>query len=364
MTEEYKEPQNIAQIVPEPAAQPSLVPGFKSVCVRIGVMMTAVFVFRCIDTLLLAFTRPLYRDWGELGKTVLSSVTSIIFLNVIPITAGLLVLKFPLKSGIKNIYAKPRYFGRALGMFPAGYGAAIAMQIVTLLLAALFRNTAVSDSFTATENMFTTTDTASAVITFVHTVVLAPLFEEFWFRGLVLNSLKPYGNGFAIFVSAMLFGITHANLAQFFYATTIGIILGYVAVQTGSVVTTTVMHAMFNGIAGITSLFQVNPEVGKYMLNAEKGLEPEMTPAVSAFMLWTLAVLIFAFVGFIMAIVKLVRIKRYRVPKIQTEMSAKTRWGIFLSRPTVIISLLLALDTMTVAFITEKLAELIKFIFY
>lgn len=343
--------------------RPSLLPGFKSVCARVGAMMIAVFAARCLCSILLTVIFSLYPTMSELTETLLKLAFSAVFLNVVPITAGIFILRFPMKSGMREIYAKPRYFGRAMGMFPAGYGAAMTMQIITLLLAWLLQNTAVSDSFNATENMFSSADMTCAVIMFVYTTVFAPLFEEFWFRGLVLRSLKPYGNGFAIFISAILFGLTHANLAQFFYATVIGIVLGYVAVQTGSIVTTTVMHAMFNGIAGVTSLFLAHPDVAEYMTKADKGIVPEVTPAVSAMLAWTIAVLMFALVGFIMAVVKLVHIRRYRVPKMQTELSSKTRWGIFLSRPTVIISLLLAIDTMTVAFITVKLLELVELFF-
>lgn len=344
--------------------KPSLVPGFKNMCLRVGLMMIVVFAVRCLCTIILTLTSPFYFGWRDVGKTLLSSLSSIVFLNVIPITAGLFILKFPIKSGVRQMYAKPRYFGRALGMFPAGYGAAITMSLLTMLVGKLFAGTPVEDSFNATENMFTSSNMASAIILFVHTAILAPLFEEFWFRGLVLQSLRPYGNGFAIFVSAILFGLTHANLAQFFYATTIGIILGYVAVQTGSVVTTTVMHAMFNGIAGVTSLLLANSDVADYVLALNSGIDAEKNPVVIFYIVWTALVLLLALVGFIMAIVKLVHISRYRVPKMQTEMSLKQRWGIFFSRPTVVIMLLMAFDTMTFAFVTEKLVYLFAEIFY
>lgn len=359
------EPVQPGQLVqPMQSMQPTLVPGFKNLCLRIGAMMIVVFAVRCICEILLALLSPIYIGWGSVEKTLLQTVSSIIFLNVIPITAGLFILKFPVKSEVRKMYAKPRYFGRAMGMFPAGYGAAITMSIITMLIGRLFEGTAVEDSFNATENMFTSSNTVSALILFFHTVILAPLFEEFWFRGLVLQSLRPYGNGFAIFISAILFGITHANLSQFFYATTIGIILGYVAVQTQSVVTTTIMHALFNGISGITSLFLVNRDIVRYMASLGMEIEAEKTPIVVMFLIWTVLVLTLAFVGFVMAMIKLFHIGRYRVPKMQTEISSQRRWGIFLSRPTVVIMLLIALDTMTVAFVTEKLVYFFARVFY
>ena len=344
--------------------RPSLVPGFKDMSLRIGGLMIVVFVTRCVCEMGLKLLSPLYADWGETGRTLLKSLAAIVFLNIIPITAGLFILKFPINSEVRQIYAKPRYFRRALGIFPAGYGLAIAIALITSLLGILFEGTAVGDSFHATENIFVSTNMTSALIMFVHTAVLAPLFEEFWFRGLVLRSLRPYGNGFAIFVSSILFGLTHANLAQFFYATAIGIVLGYVAVQTESIVTTTVLHAMFNSIGALTSLFLVNYDVGEYILALEMGRDAPKPPVVIVFIVWTSLVLILALGGFIAAIVKIVHIGRYRVPKMQTELSSKRRWGLFVSRPTVIIMLIMALDTMTVAFVTECLYALFKTLIY
>ncbi|MDE6727159.1 MAG: CPBP family intramembrane metalloprotease [Oscillospiraceae bacterium] len=340
--------------------KPSILPDFKRVCVRVGIMMIVVYAARFLCNVVIVLASPLLVRCSSTMLTLLNSLFSIVFLNVIPITAAVFLLKFP-RSGVKDtIFAKPKYFGRALGIFPAGYGAAMAMQMFTLLLARLFAGTAVEDSFNATENMFTSSNMTSAAILFVHTVILAPLFEEFWFRGLVLQSLRPYGNGFAIFVSAVLFGLTHANLAQFFYATVLGIVLGYVAVQTESVVTTMVLHAMFNGIAGISSLFMANPDITQFLLSGASDME-NVSPVVTVFVVWLLLVVGLAVVGFIMAVVKLVHIKRYSVPKMQTELSAASRWGIFLSRPAVVIMLLMAADTMTVAFVTNKLVELIFF---
>lgn len=344
---------------------PSLLPGFKSLCARIGVMMIIVFALRLITDCASVLTIPLRVGWSEFQLMLLSFAVSIVALNAVPIALSVFVLKFPLKERFKSLYSKPRYLGRAVGMFPSMYGAAMIMQILTLLLASLFANTGVSDSFNATQNMFTG-DLPSAIIRFVQAVILAPIFEEFWFRGVLLESLRPYGNGFAVFLTAILFGITHANLAQFFYATVIGIFLAYVAIHTGSIIVPMILHAMMNGISAITSLFLTDPDVSEYIILTEASKEPVpiTSTSVRIYLIWNIIVLLLMAVGIIMLIVKLVRIKRYKVPKVQNELSTGTRWGILLSRPTVIIALLFAADTMTVMFLTEKLIRLLVGIFY
>ena len=353
---------NDNDIEPQPA--PSLLPGFKSVCAHIGVMMIIVFAVRMINDIAAVLTSPYRADWSEFQFTLFSFVDAVIALNIIPITLGIIALKFPLKERFKSLYAKPRYLGRAVGMFPACYGAAMIMQILTLLLARLFVGTEVADSFNATDSMLSS-DMPSAILRFIQAVIFAPIFEELWFRGVALESLRPYGNGFAIFVTAILFGITHANLAQFFYATVFGIFLAYVAIHTGSLIAPMILHAMMNGISSVTTLLLADPDVAEYVAASMEGeILPITTASVRMYAVWNAAVLLFIAVGIIMLIVKLVRIKRYKVPKVQTELSTGARWGIFVSRPTVIIALLFAADTMTVMFLTKSLIRLGVGIFY
>ena len=49
---------------------------------------------------------------------------------------------------------------------------------------------------------------------FIYASILAPISEEILFRGLIQHSLLPFGKKFAVFGSALLFGIFHGNLAQ------------------------------------------------------------------------------------------------------------------------------------------------------
>lgn len=66
---------------------------------------------------------------------------------------------------------------------------------------------------------------------FLYASILAPLAEEILFRGYILRSLRPFGKRFAIFGSALLFGLFHGNLLQTPYAFLVGLILGYVTVE-------------------------------------------------------------------------------------------------------------------------------------
>ena len=56
--------------------------------------------------------------------------------------------------------------------------------------------------------------------------VLPAFLEEMVFRGYVLQALRPHGDGMAIVVSALLFGLMHGNVLQIPFAFLIGLVLG------------------------------------------------------------------------------------------------------------------------------------------
>lgn len=82
------------------------------------------------------------------------------------------------------------------------------------------------------------------------------LTEEFIFRGIVLNSARPYGKTFAIFSSAFLFGLVHGNLEQFVFAFITGMFFSYVTLLTESLLPSVIIHFLNNFMADILNIFQ------------------------------------------------------------------------------------------------------------
>ena len=66
---------------------------------------------------------------------------------------------------------------------------------------------------------------------YLYMAISAPITEEILFRGLIMRTMRPYGRKFAIFTSAFLFGIFHGDWTQIPFAFTVGLILGYVAME-------------------------------------------------------------------------------------------------------------------------------------
>ncbi len=84
---------------------------------------------------------------------------------------------------------------------------------------------------------------------FVLMAALPALCEELAFRGFVLSGLRHLGSKrWAIGLSAVFFGIAHGIIQQSLAAAAVGMVLGYVAVQTGSLVPCILFHLTYNGL--------------------------------------------------------------------------------------------------------------------
>lgn len=85
--------------------------------------------------------------------------------------------------------------------------------------------------------------------------VIPAVFEELLFRKVLIDYSRKIGKVFAIFVSAILFGVIHLNLGQGIFAFILGIILGIIYTKTGSIKTTMTIHFFNNFLAAMTVLF-------------------------------------------------------------------------------------------------------------
>ena len=73
--------------------------------------------------------------------------------------------------------------------------------------------------------------------------------EELAFRGFILSGLRHMGRKWlAILVASLFFGLTHTIAQQQIMATITGLVLGFVAVQTGSLLPAILFHLTHNGL--------------------------------------------------------------------------------------------------------------------
>ena len=81
-----------------------------------------------------------------------------------------------------------------------------------------------------------------------YALVVAPVLEEFLFRGILFRAMKrSFGVGPALVISSILFGLVHQNVLSFVPLTFLGIILSLSYERTGDLRTCIFIHAFFNG---------------------------------------------------------------------------------------------------------------------
>lgn len=88
------------------------------------------------------------------------------------------------------------------------------------------------------------------VLVLAAAVVVAALAEETLFRGFVQSVLESYGDvNKAVLVTALLFAMLHFNPWWFVELLVVGVLLGVMAVQTGSVFPAALAHGVYNAAA-------------------------------------------------------------------------------------------------------------------
>lgn len=94
-------------------------------------------------------------------------------------------------------------------------------------------------------------ENSSLLMNFLVTSLIAPVIEEFLFRKLLIDRTRQFGEGLAVVLSALLFGLFHANLYQFFYAFGLGMLFAYLYIRTGRLRYPIVLHMLINFMGAV-----------------------------------------------------------------------------------------------------------------
>lgn len=341
------------EITPE---QPQdLMPSYKKDCLRLGFYLTVIMLIREIASGLSPLLVPLLEKMSATAAFAFSLGYSALCLQIIPSILAVFMLRYSAKNLCGGFHA-PKQTKRAFANFPALYGLGMTVNLTTMFVITLINSNAdIGDSINSTG--INPPDFASSWILFILLTVIAPVFEEFVFRGAVMELLKPYGSGLAVFVSAFCFGIYHGNFQQFFYAFALGICLGYIAYATGSLFCSTILHAMFNAVSGVILVFLSTDAVQTKSLDPMAELPDGQQLVVTFYAIFMIIILLTALIGFVAVIKKLIHIKKYRLPKMWGEVSNGKKLAVLLLTVPVIISLLLMIDIMVPQLLTEAIQQ-------
>lgn len=187
---------------------------------------------------------------NQLLSTVFSCMTPIVS-ETAAILTGLKILKFT-PPDFKKLSTREGFGGGTvaklvtlcLGLQTA---AAFLTQIITMIL----------DSFGLkgrTIDLSATTSFGANVFMFFYACLLGPVLEELLYRGILLQSMRKYNERFAIFLSAVIFGLMHENYQQFILGFLLGIPLAVVAVKYNSLIPSIITHIIVNTTASVSNV--------------------------------------------------------------------------------------------------------------
>ncbi|MDO4863305.1 MAG: type II CAAX endopeptidase family protein [Ruminococcus sp.] len=88
-------------------------------------------------------------------------------------------------------------------------------------------------------------------IQLVYSCMIAPITEELFFRGVLLRTLSKANQRFAVFASAVFFGLVHGNIQQFILATLLGVFLAHITLKHGSIIPSVIVHIFINSASSL-----------------------------------------------------------------------------------------------------------------
>lgn len=213
------------------------VPGFSGVVGLLALVLLGVVLGNVVNLCLsLAFGNEFTQIYGQLIAYPVLFLPAMMYAGLKSRTNA------PNKSGFNidnNNFGKPGGLVCATVLIPATMALSFCTDAITVLLPQMPESL---------EKLLKSMVQGPVVINFIMVSLMAPLFEEWLCRGMVLrgllgNNVKPL---WAIVVSALFFALIHANPWQAVPAFILGCFFGYVYYKTGSLKLTMLMHFTFN----------------------------------------------------------------------------------------------------------------------
>ena len=177
-----------------------------------------------------------------------------ILINIVSFTLPYLLLLFVLSKNFKDVVPIKKPKNNPLFYIGLGFGIETIVSVLTEYLMRFL--TAKNLSSATPKELFQYENSVGGIILYLISLSVVPaLVEEFVCRGVFLGLLKPFGNKFAIFISALMFGLMHGNVEQFISAFLIGLYMAFLTLKTESLWPAITLHFFNNFTKGIFVVF-------------------------------------------------------------------------------------------------------------
>ena len=192
--------------------------------------------------------------FSELYQTNLTFASAFgIFYSVITVGGGFSIgSRLLKKNGFSSTvpYAVPKDKIKTLLLILIGFGGCLLANFITSFFVAFAEGFGIYSTYSALQYPSNTLD---VIMIFISSALVPPLIEEFALRGILMQSMRKYGNLFAIITSAFVFGVFHGNAVQIPFAFLCGLVIGYAVMATESLWTGVIIHALMNAMSGVSS---------------------------------------------------------------------------------------------------------------
>lgn len=209
---------------------------------RMGLALFLVGIVSSVAQVILGVVWTAYLQNTALGdQEIMMWILTFGPIYLLGVPAGLLVMKkVPPENAAPQKLGFRRFWILMLMCMPIMYGGNIVGNLLSGLL-----------SRGSAENPLLDYVMGNPLYSFLFTVLLAPVIEEFLFRKQIIDRLGKYGEKSAVVFSALTFALFHMNLFQFFYAFGLGLLFAYVYARTRAIRYSIFMHMIINCLGSV-----------------------------------------------------------------------------------------------------------------
>lgn len=217
---------------------------------RVGVMVLTITVFQLLVPLL---AQTLLRACGVDTAADGFGLPAVQYL-VLYATTYLLMVVPPLWLCAAKLTSKktrrPKSRALSLGHRLCLVAVGVALCLIANVLAALFSDILYTVGISEpTMPVLGDGALSTLLLELIVFAAIPAVLEEWLLRGIVLETLRPFGRLAAVVASALLFGLMHGNAAQTPYTVLMGLVLGAVYVYTNNLRLAIAIHALTNTLA-------------------------------------------------------------------------------------------------------------------
>ncbi|CAI2549942.1 hypothetical protein AKUA2001_00450 [Apilactobacillus kunkeei] len=177
------------------------------------------------------------------GGNFLALIFQVIFAIVVVIGVTIILYRWLIKEKFIRLF-KDNHFSKKIIVYT------IEMIVVVVLLM-LMSGTPNGTIYQKLVHMTSFTDVRLQYFFIIISVILAPIVEEFYFRGLIFTYVKKATNlTTALIISSLFFGLAHSLFNPFIFVThaIVAIFIGLARNKSNGIIAPIIMHMIWNSL--------------------------------------------------------------------------------------------------------------------